>query len=254
MRGFLVSTYLRDNLRTRNLILWTLLAAACGGIGYMILSISGNPVAEENYAVVSGGIAFRVVALVCSSCASAIIAQDVEQKTIVQLLTTPVPRLFIVISRYLAAVVAATVISWIILTGVALGTLGGNAFGSAIFHRDLIASALACTAYVGLFLMLSLMLNRATIFSLLYAFGWEFMIPNLPGDLYRTSIYSYAQAIAQHPKAAKEGAEFFTGALGQINLTQSQGVFWLLAIAACTLAISMYWFTHFEYLPREDAE
>jgi hypothetical protein len=93
------------------------------------------------------------------------------------------------------------------------------------------------------------------VYCLLFAFGWETSIPNLSGDLYHLSIYSYLQGIAQHPVTqASRIVEFIAGGAGGNSISALSAYLSLSIFAAATLLLSAWWFTHFEYVPREDAE
>ncbi len=94
------------------------------------------------------------------------------------------------------------------------------------------------------------------IVCLLFAFGWETSVPNMPGDIYKLSIFSYLQAIAEHPsnEATQGLLGFVTGQLNPNLITSGTAMQVMAVLVAVTLLASAWWFSHFEYVPREDAE
>ncbi len=119
---------------------------------------------------------------------------------------------------------------------------------------DCVALIVGAFVYGALFLLATLMFNRAMIICLLFAFGWESAVPNMPGQMYYLSIYSYLQGIAQHPSAGgNKLLSLITASNGDNTLTAGTSYighdrhFVLIVFGA-------WWFSSFEYLPREDAE
>jgi ABC-2 type transport system permease protein len=94
------------------------------------------------------------------------------------------------------------------------------------------------------------------IICLLFAFGWETAVPNMPGDLSFLSIYSYLSAMANHPTTSEVRGPMsvLSGALGTGGPSESAGYPVLILLTLVMLACGALWFSHFEYLPREDAE
>lgn len=128
----------------------------------------------------------------CLSFASAGISTDREEQTLVYLLTTPLPRLWV----FLAKSGAASAISLIWTIG-SLGLLcrlagkpGGEAF-SAVWPA-IFASTLA---YVALFQLFSVIFRRATIVALGYALFLETLVGNMPGIVKRLTISFYARCL-----------------------------------------------------------
>jgi ABC-2 type transport system permease protein len=105
------------------------------------------------------------------------------------------------------------------------------------------------------FMLIGLMVNRSMIVCLLFTFGWESAVPNMPGQMSYLSINSYVQAIAEHPsQGSNKGMGLLTSTLGDNTLSASTGYIAMFIFVATLVVISSLWFTHFEYLPREDAE
>lgn len=209
---------------------------------------STNP--TDSYISVVALAAVRVLALGSAILTTAVIGQEIEGRTIVYLLTRPVPRWLLLLVRY-----AASVLVVFALSAVAFVFTSGGAFhggGNPYLLRDLGVIFLGAVAYGALFLFISLAVNRALIWCVLFAFGWETAVPTMPGDIYRASILSHLQAAMQHPKVAGGGILALLG--GSPPMSARSGVTTLIVISAVLLALSAWWFTRFEFVPREDAE
>ena len=111
------------------------------------------------------------------------------------------------------------------------------------------------SAATGLFVLVSLWINRSMIVNLLFAFGWETMIPNLQGDMYYLSIYKYLETISQRPSLAEPGPLSALAAQLSVN-TMNLSTAWIVltALTVACMGGAAWWFTRFEYVPREDSE
>lgn len=246
---------LKEYLRARRLIPWLLLGVACAVLAFAWKSLQADSQPLERYASVSSMLVFRLVALASAIFTTAIISQEVEQRTIVYLLTRPVPRWKILVLRYLASVLVVALLGILsaVLTSVgAFSSLAGN----SLLGNDIMAITMGAFAYGALFLFVSLIVNRAMIVCLLFAFGWETMVPNMPGTMDRLSILTYLQAIAQHPALENSGKvmQMATSTGGANVVTPDRAWATLTILVLVMVSLSAWWFTHFEYIPREDAE
>lgn len=128
----------------------------------------------------------------CLSYGTAGIASDWEERTLVYLLMTPLPRPLI----FLAKAVASLAVS-------AAWTLGSLAFfcwlagEPGIESLRLLWPAIwwATCAYVALFLLFSVLFRRATIVALAYALFLETLIGSMPGIAKRLAVSFYARCM-----------------------------------------------------------
>ena len=252
MEAYIFGSSLREFVRFRRLWPWLLVAVGTFGIAAVYHKVDPNTKPEDAYALLSATIVFRILGLSAAIFSSAIIAQEVEQRTIVYLLTRPVPRWKLLIFRTLAGMVVVFGISVLVAVATSLATYGG---GNHLLLRDVMALAVGSAAYMSLFVFVSLLMNRSMIACLLFAFVWETSVPNMPGDMYRLTISSYLTSIAQRP--TPHASSGFMDALGGMIGTNTIPVdtAWAcigLLVAVC-LGASAYWFSHFEYMAREDA-
>jgi len=208
----------------------------------------------DAYSNVSAIFVYHILALASAIFTTAIISQEVEQKTIVYLLTRPVPRWKLLLLRYLASGIVVSVIGILCAVFASIGSYQGLG-NNPLLIKDCAALIVGAFAYGALFLLVSLMFNRAMIICLLFAFGWETAIPNMQGQMYYLSIYSYLEGIAQHPSAGgNKLLALLVGGSGDNTLTPGTSYLVMFLFSVALIGAAAWWFTNFEYLPREDAE
>ncbi len=244
----------REYLRTRRLWPWLALGFVCLGVGASWHYLNPSADRPQAYSTVSSMLVFHLLALASAIFTTAIVSQEVEQKTIVYLLTRPVPRWKLLLLRYAASVTVVALIAIFAALLTSLGTFHGLVSNSFL-PRDVLALFIGALSYGALFLFVSLLFNRSLVICALFAFGWESVIPDMPGEMYKLSIFSYLQAIAQHPAPTDNQAlSLLTGASSGSTLTPSTAYLCMGILVVGLLALSAWWFTHFEYVPREDSE
>ena len=253
MVGTFVFTHaLRDFTRARRLLVWLVVALVVYGIGLAYGRVGPGTSKQDAYILLSAVMPYRILALSAAIFSSAVVAQEVEGRTIVYLLTRPVPRQALLLGRTLAASVVVFLVAALAALAVDFSTGGGR----GLLGRDLIALAVGALAYTGLFTLVSLVINRAMIACLLFAFGWETLAAGVSGDLKLLTLNTHVMAIAERP-SPEGGAGFLDEVGSMLGATGvSANVAWLvlLGVIAVTFAASMAWFSHFEYTAREDAE
>jgi ABC-type transport system involved in multi-copper enzyme maturation permease subunit len=144
----------------------------------------------------------NVVPLCALFFASALVAEEVEGRTLTYLLTRPVQRASILLGKFAAyvATVLALTLPATVVTFFLLATAGGLAgVGSAVpdLLRDLGVIALALVVYGALFALLGVALRRPVVPGLLFLFAWE-LVANLPGYLPRLTITAYLRSLLRH--------------------------------------------------------
>lgn len=256
MEAYVFTQALREALRFRRIAPWlglSLITFIMAFYWHILLETATNP---QIYGDVSTLMVFRILPLASAIYTTSIIGQEVEQKTIVYLLTRTIPRAKLLLLRFLASVVVVFGISIFSAFAVSVAVFKGGAFGNPLLFKDMLAIGLGALAYGALFLFISLLFNRSMLICLLFSFGWETSVPNMPGSMSRLSIVSYVQAIAEHPASGTNSKllALASGTLSANDLTRQAGITSLLIIAAVGTVLSAQWFTRFEFVPREDAE
>ncbi len=171
-----------------NLLLLVLATVAC-----IAWSLREDPTPERFVAQIL--LPIYVAFLLPISClcyATAGIAGDREEGTLVYLLATPLPRPLIYLAKYAAALTLTLIwtLGGLRLLGQAAGPVGAQVV-ALVSWPVLLASC----AYVGLFQWFATLFSRATIVALGYALFLEVLIGSMPGIVKRLAVSFYAQIL-----------------------------------------------------------
>jgi ABC-2 type transport system permease protein len=128
----------------------------------------------------------------CLSFASAGVATEREEHTLVYLLTTPLPRPWIFLAKLCAALGIS--LGWTMGSLALLCYLAGKP-GREAFNAVWPAIFASTLAYVALFQLFSVVFRRATIVALGYALFLETLVGNMPGIVKRLTISFYARCL-----------------------------------------------------------
>jgi ABC-2 type transport system permease protein len=131
---------------------------------------------------------------------TALMADEVEDKTITYLFTRPIPRGAVLVGKFLAylactflVVLPSVMIVYFLL--VPFSALP-QTFSSLLVDLGLLALGLA--VYGGVFAFVGAFFKRPLVIGLLFAFGWEQVVLALPGYLKQFTIAFYLQALVPH--------------------------------------------------------
>jgi ABC-2 type transport system permease protein len=145
--------------------------------------------------------------------ATALVADEVEGKTITYLLTRPIRRPAILAGKFAAYLVTtlcltlpALVITFFLMV-TARGTAGVGAYVPNLF-RDMGVLGLTLLAYGALFTLMGVMLRRPMILGLLFLFVWELMA-NLPGYMPRLTLTAYLRSLVSYRPPQEGFGEIF---------------------------------------------
>jgi ABC-2 type transport system permease protein len=152
---------------------------------------------------------------------TALIADEIEDKTITYLFTRPIPRAAVLFGKYLAflactilLVLPSVVIVYFVI--VPMGGEGGGTIGSEFpsLAKDLGMLAVGLASYGAVFAMVGARLKRPLVIGLVFAFGWEPGVLLFPGYVKRLTVAYYLQALVPHamPNESAVSAllQFFT--------------------------------------------
>ena len=144
--------------------------------------------------------------------ATALIADEVDGKTLTYLITRPVRRSAILVGKfgaYLATTLSLSLPAAVI-TFFLLATAGGGGIGGRVpdLFRDLGVMALALVAYGGLFTLLGVVFRRPVIPGLLFLYVWE-LVANLPGYMPRFTLTAWLRSLIKHRPPQEGLAEVF---------------------------------------------
>jgi ABC-type transport system involved in multi-copper enzyme maturation permease subunit len=149
--------------------------------------------------------------------ATALIADEVEGKTITYLLTRPIQRVSVLAGKFAAYLVTtlslalpAVVITFFLLNT----TRGWSRIGGLVpeLFRDMGVMILTLVVYGAFFTLMGVLLRRPVIPGLLFLFVWE-LIANAPGYLPRFTITAYLRSLIHHRPPDEGMAEIFAQVL-----------------------------------------
>jgi ABC-2 type transport system permease protein len=194
-----------------------------------------------------------VLPLLCLCFGTQALGGDWEEKSLVWLLTRPLPRPMIYLAKYLATLPWAVGLS--VLGLLAAGALAGrDAWQAALVFWPVVV--LGATAYLSLFLLLGAVFRRSTIIALTYTFVVETILSNMPGLVKRITIAFYDRCLLfalaedrgwhEAPQGVRaiipDNERFFLPVDGTTALIV------LLTVPAVLLVIGIWWFSRKEYL------
>lgn len=253
----LLKQSIRDMLRPKTLLLSALIIVLPMLIAIVMRMSQGTRFdAVESYNALSMHLVFGFsLVLLSIVLGTGVITQEVEQKTIVYLLTRPVPRWRIALVKFIAAFLLILATVWAEATLLALATYGPSGLAKSTLPRDLAILPLGIIAYGSASLLLATLIARPLIPGLLYAFLWESWVPNVPGTFKNLSLIAYVRALAPHsvPESDTVGIEEALNELAaRAVITPAFAWKMLTAISVIALALALVFFSVREYVPREE--
>jgi ABC-type transport system involved in multi-copper enzyme maturation permease subunit len=185
---------------------------------------------------------------------TSIAAEEVENRTLVYLITRPVPKPAIVLGKFAAytglmggMTALGLAASFFILNAARLG----DPALWATFFRYLGVLFLGVLAYTAFFAFLGTVLKRAIILGLIFGFGWETAIQYFPGSTQRFSIVHYLKSLLPY-RAGSGGGRGVALLLFRLEPTAPiLAVLALVGITAGFLALTCGLFRAKEYLSED---
>jgi ABC-2 type transport system permease protein len=141
-----------------------------------------------------------IVALIVGT---GVLGSEIDDGTIIHILTKPIPRATIVLTKLLVAigVTVVTVVPPLVVVGVLAGSARlGLAMG--------VAAGVGAIAYCAVFVCLSVLTRRPVLIGLAYVLLWEDLLTNVIGGTRVLSIQQYTIALADRiaPTGMLDGA------------------------------------------------
>ncbi len=133
---------------------------------------------------------------------TALIADEVDDKTITYLFTRPIPRGAVLIGKYLAylACTVLLILPTVTLVFLLIVPLGegsvGRAFPSLLTDLGMLTVGLA--TYGAVFAFIGARLKRPLVIGLVFTFGWEPTVMLVPGYLKQLTVAYYLQSMVPH--------------------------------------------------------
>ena len=241
----LLGVTLRRQFFSRQTLIGLALTVVCGLI-VIAWSFQRDPTTKRlaQHVLVPTYIAFLMPVLAIGYGAAGIGAER-EDRTLIYLLMTPLPRPVAYFVRFVAAqllVVGTTAVSLWTLCALA-GAPGDEAW--SLFWP---ASLMGAAAYAALFLLVGSVFRHGTIISLAYWFFLEVLFGNMPGIIKRVSVAFYVRSMIY-----EAGADLDIGPAGRVaremflpvNADTARTA--LLTATAALLVVGIAAFTRREY-------
>lgn len=163
---------------------------------------------------------------------TALIADEVEDKTITYLFTRPIPRGAVLVGKYLAylaatifVVLPSVVLVWLAIVPIR-GSLGTN-FPDLV--KDLALLAVGLAIYGAAFAFVGAALKRPLLVGLIFVFGWEPSMMLLPGYLKRFTVAYYLQGLVPHAMPGDTAVSLVQSIFREVP-TLGQSVLWMAAM------------------------
>ena len=132
---------------------------------------------------------------------TALIADEVDDKTITYLFTRPVPRAAVLLGKYLSylACVVLLVLPSVVVVYFLVVPIGGH-IGEQFpaLAEDLGMLVVGLASYGAVFALVGAWVKRPLVVGLVFTFGWESTVLLIPGYLKRLSVAYYLQALVPH--------------------------------------------------------
>jgi ABC-2 type transport system permease protein len=133
---------------------------------------------------------------------TALVADEVEDKTLTYLFIRPIQRSAVLLGKYLAylvctslVVLPSVVIVYFLVIPIRGGSIGAT-FPSLL--ADLAVVVLGLVSYGAVFALVGARLKRPLLVGLIFAFGWEPAVLFIPGYLRRLTVAYYVQGLVPH--------------------------------------------------------
>lgn len=195
--------------------------------------------------VVGLGLVVPLIALLIGVSA---LREELEEGTIVHLVTRPVRRESVLITRLIASAAAVVIVGAVALT-LPLVVIGGAA---GVWGIALQVTVLTALAYTSLFALLGAVTKRAVLLGLVYLVGWEGVVASTPLVFRKLTVAYWARSIVANQDLTS--AEVVRGMLTGPAASTPTSILVLLGVAVVAAGLGAAWFGHREFAGPEPEE
>jgi ABC-type transport system involved in multi-copper enzyme maturation permease subunit len=143
---------------------------------------------------------------------TALMADEVEDKTLTYLFTRPIRRGAVLVGKYLAYLACTVLVvlpSVMIVYFLIVPRMGGSLAATfPALVKDLVILAAALAVYGALFAFVGAWFKRPLVTGLIFLFGWEPAVLVFPGYLKKFTIMHYVQALVPHTMPSDSALSF----------------------------------------------
>lgn len=171
---------------------------------------------------------------------TALIADEVEDRTVTYLFTRPIRRGAVLFGKYLAYLLCtgAVVLPSVVIVYFLLVPLRAIPGSFLWFVTDLALLATGLAVYGGLFALVGAVLKRPLVVGLVWIFGWEQITLALPGYLKRFTVAFHLQSLVPHTMPSDGVASLLQGIFIE-PATTPISVIWLAVILVAALVLAV---------------
>lgn len=183
-----------------------------------------------------------------------IVNEELDNKTLIFLTTSPIPKPAIVLGKYFAFVTVSSIISCLgfLLSFIIINL---NHFHEISYLSEFLSfmgvGVLALFAYMSLFALMGTWLKRALILGLMFIFGWENVVQYFPGTTQKLTVFHYLKSLLPYSESK---TSFLTILISQLEPSSTaESITVLLVLTVLSLIGACYIFKTKEYV-ISDAE
>lgn len=179
---------------------------------------------------------------------TALISDELDDKTITYLFMRPITKRTIYIGKYLAFLVVAMLLLVPSMTLTFLIAMMADPAGELVRHlpillQDMAVLGLGVLAYGALYSLIGTVFKRPVFVGLGFAFVWETIVTFIPGYLGKMTVKHYLLALLPHPAGQRGVVSFFESAT-----SAPVAILVLLGISAAFIWLGAWLFTNREYV------
>ncbi|UCF06145.1 MAG: ABC transporter permease [bacterium] len=202
---FLFLFFIRNAVRSRRVVWMTVLGlvpVAIAVVRVLAANLLGTNVDASGFflRLTSSLYLHILLPLLSALIGTGIVAEEVEDRTLPYLLSRPIPKRRIVVSKSLSACLIVCMIIFLsLVVSYTLLTAGGGIRSylsnlGSLFHITAVL-CLGSLVYVPFFGMLGAAIKRPVLVGLLFAFGWENIVANFPSKIRLFTVVYYLKEL-----------------------------------------------------------
>ncbi|MGH8186823.1 MAG: ABC transporter permease [Steroidobacteraceae bacterium] len=214
-----------------------------------VLQASGIPALRVNGVRVGGAAMFGmmiwvlfvrfIVPVLGVFYGTALVADEVEDKTVTYLFTRPIQRGAVLVGKYLAYLVctALVVLPSVMIVYFLMVPFSEVPASFGLLVKDLGILAIGLAVYGALFALTGAVLKRPLVIGLIFAFGWEQVALLMPGYLKRFTLAYYVQALVPHAMPSDGPASLLQAVFREVP-SAGTALFWLIFALVVSLFLA----------------
>jgi ABC-type transport system involved in multi-copper enzyme maturation permease subunit len=220
-------------------VLLALLVRVLDAFGGEALHVSGSPLSGPS----AFGVMFWLfyvrftVPVLAVFYGTALIADEVEDKTLTFLFTRPIRRGAVLLGKYLAYLVCTVLVvlpSVMAVYFLIVPRLGGSVAATfPALVKDLLILAVALAVYGAVFALVGAWFRRPLVTGLVFLFGWEPAVLVFPGYLKKFTVMHYLQALVPHTMPSDSALSFLQAVFHDVPSLATCVVSLALICASC---------------------